>query len=138
MLRSLLLNSNLLHTTLYFEAILCNTVTYYFEIKVTSNILYILDITFTQSCIHIYQVNFKNETSLASMQNFSKIKVTNTVLHGKNEIMSVFPPIARTLPSSLLCYSRMPFFHMKLKHETKLKCKRNVVLYNPCDLNDAH
>ena len=39
---------------------------------------------------YIYQVNFKNGTNLASMQNFSKIKVTITVLHSKNEIMSVF------------------------------------------------
>ena len=33
---------------------------------------------------------FQNETSLASMQNFSKIKVTIIVLHSKNEIASVF------------------------------------------------
>ena len=30
-----ILKSNLLHITLYFEATLCITVTYYFEIKVT-------------------------------------------------------------------------------------------------------
>ena len=29
----------------------------------------------------MHQVNFKNETNLASMQIFSKIKVTITVLH---------------------------------------------------------
>ena len=40
---SLLLKSNSLHITLYFEEGLCITVTYYLEIKVTSNIL--------QSCI---------------------------------------------------------------------------------------
>ena len=39
-LGSLLLKSNLLHITLYFEATLCIIVTYYCEIKVTSNILY--------------------------------------------------------------------------------------------------
>ena len=39
-LGSLLLKSNLLHITPYFEATLCITVTYYLEIKVTSNILY--------------------------------------------------------------------------------------------------
>jgi len=38
-LRSLLLKSNLLHITLYFEESLYITVTYYLEMKVTSNIL---------------------------------------------------------------------------------------------------
>ena len=38
-LGSLLLKSNSLHITLYFEESLCITVTYYLEIKVTSNIL---------------------------------------------------------------------------------------------------
>ena len=38
-LGSLLLKSNSLHITLYFEEGLCITVTYYLEIKVTSNIL---------------------------------------------------------------------------------------------------
>ena len=50
MLGSLLLKSNSLHITLYFEEGLCITVTYYLEIKVTSNIR--LDITYTQSRIH--------------------------------------------------------------------------------------
>ena len=40
-LGSLLLKSNSLHITPYFEATLCITVTYYLEIKVTSNILYV-------------------------------------------------------------------------------------------------
>ena len=66
------------------------------------------------------------------MQNFSKIKVTITVLHCKNEMMSVFPPIECCHLLSF-CYSKMPFFHMK--HETKLKLKQNVALYNPCELN---
>jgi len=38
-LGSLLLKSNSLHITLYFEETLCITVTYYLVIKVTSNIL---------------------------------------------------------------------------------------------------
>ena len=58
-LGSLLFKCNSLHITLYFE---CITVTYYFGTS-------ILDITFTQS------YTYKNEASLASMQNFSKIKV---------------------------------------------------------------
>ena len=46
----LLLKSNSLHITLYFETTLCITVTYYFEVKVNSNILYV---TFTYSYIYI-------------------------------------------------------------------------------------
>ena len=91
MLGSLLLKSTLLHITLYFEATLYITVTYYCEIKVTSNILYYILLLHNHA--NIYQVNFKNETNLAGTQNFSKIKVTITVLHSKNKIMSVFPPI---------------------------------------------
>ena len=81
---------------------------------------------------NIYQVNFKNETILASMQNFSEIKVTIIVLHSKNEIISVFPPIEhyRLL---CFCYSKMPFFH--IKRETKLKRKWNMALY---DHNDEY
>ena len=51
-LGSLLLKSNSLHITLYFDKSFCITVTYYLKIKVTNNIL---DITFSQSsnsCIH--------------------------------------------------------------------------------------
>ena len=60
------------------------------------------------------------------MKNFSsKIKVTITV----------FPPIEYCRLLSF-CYSKMPFFH--IKHETKLKHKRNVALYNPRDLTDAY
>ena len=89
MLGSLLLKSNSLHITLYFEATLCITVTYYCEIKVTSNILYYILLLHNHA--YIYHVNFNNETNLAGTQNFSKIKVTITILHSKNknEIMSV-------------------------------------------------
>ena len=69
------------------------------------------------------------------MQNFSKTKDTITDLHSKNKTLSVFPPIEHWRFLSF-CYGRIPFFHMK--HETKLKHKWNVALYNPCDLNDAH
>ena len=58
-----------------------------------------------------------------------------TVLHSKTEMISVFLPIERCCLLSF-CYSRMPFFHMK--HETKLKCKQNVALYNPRHLNNAN
>ena len=66
------------------------------------------------------------------MQNF---RITITVLHSKNEIMSVFSPIEHCCLLSF-CYSKMPFFH--IKHEKKLKRKQNVALYNPHDLNDAY
>ena len=73
MLGLLLLKSNSLHITLYFEETLCITVTYYLVIKVTSNILnYIL---LLHNHAYIHQVNCKNETSIASMQNFNKIEV---------------------------------------------------------------
>ena len=49
--------------------------------------------------------------------------------------MSVFPPIEHSHLLSF-CYSKMSFFHKK--HETKLKCKQNMALYNPRDLNDAY
>ena len=53
----------------------------------------ILDITFTHYIhIHVYQVNCKNDTSIASMQNFSKIKVTITVRHRNNKIVYFFYP----------------------------------------------
>ena len=61
---------------------------------------------------HIYQVNCKTETSLAGMQNFNKIKVTITVQHSDNKIMSVFSPIQHCNLHSF-CYSRMAFFYMK-------------------------
>ena len=76
---SLLQKSNSLHITLHFEATLCIAVTYYFEIKVTSNMFY--QILLLHNHAYIYQVKCKNETNLASMQNFSKIKVTITVLY---------------------------------------------------------
>ena len=84
---------------------------------------------------YVYQVNFKNEASLDSMQNFSKIyKVIVIVQHSDNEIIYIFTH--RILLSSSLYYSRMTFFHMK--HKTKLKHKRNVALYNSHDLDNPH
>ena len=71
MLGSLLFKSNSLRITLYFEATLCITDTYYSEIKVTSRYYF-----YTIMHTYMYRVNSKNETSLASMQNFSEIKDT--------------------------------------------------------------
>ena len=59
-LGSLLLKSNSLHITLYFEESLCITVTYYLEIKVTSNILNWILLLHNHAYIH--QVKCKNET----------------------------------------------------------------------------
>ena len=72
------------------------------------------------------------------MQNFSKIKVTITVLHSKNKKMSVFPPTQNiAVFSPFVTAQLMPLSYFHMKHKTKLKCKQNVALYNPRDLNDA-
>ena len=64
------------------------------------------------------------------MQNFSKIKVTITVLHSKNKIMSVFPPIQNIsifFPFVTAELMLLSCFYMK--HKTKLKCKRNMASF---------
>ena len=86
--------------------------------------------------MHIfYQINYNNKTSLASMQNFSKVEAIITIRHSNNDKMFVLPPIECCRLHSF-CYNRMAYFHVK--HETKLKCKQNVALYNPHNLNDTH
>ena len=56
----------------------------------------------------------------------------------QNKTISAFPRIWNiAVFSAFVTAELMPLSCFHMKHKTKVKCKQNVALYNPRDLNDA-